>query len=275
MRRPDHAIGRLGSSVLALTASVCLFTLAGCEADEGEGTLRVAIYGEELIEDGIPADAFVDGWRVDFTRFLVAVDDIDADGEPLAGQHVFDLAQPSGGDGHDVATLTMPAGPVETLSYRIGPAAADAEATNATEADLATMRDGGWSIWVEATATRGADTKTIAWGFDTTTTYSPCETNQPLADGGMATSQITIHADHLFYDDLDSETPNIAFDLIAAADADADGAVATDELAAIDITTQSRYQVGSRDIADLAGFIAAQTHTLGHIDGEGHCRTEL
>jgi hypothetical protein len=259
-----------GSLALVLTT----FASAGCDTAEGEGTLRVSIYGESFIEDEIPADVFVDGWRVELTRFLVAVDDVDADGEPVAGQHVFDLSQSSGGDGHDLATLAIPAGTVETLSYRIAPTGADAVLGNATEADLATMRDGGWSIFVEGSASKGADTKTFAWGFTTTTRYSPCETNQALTDGGMATSQITIHADHLFYDDLDSEEPNVAFDLVAAADADTDGVVTTDELAAIDITGEDRYQVGSRDIADLQGFIAAQTSTLGHIDGEGHCETE-
>jgi hypothetical protein len=250
------------------------FSLAGCDDARGEGTLRVSIYGEAFIEEEIPADAFIDGWRAQFTRFLVAVDEIDADGEPVPGQHVFDLSQSSGGDGHDVAMLAMPAGTVETLSYRIAPAGAGAEVGNATDADVAILRDGGWSIWVEGTAERGAETKTFEWGFATSTRYSPCETGQTLEDGGTATSQITIHADHLFYDDLDSEAPNVAFDLVAAADADTDGAVTLDELAATDITGESRYQVGSRDIADLEGFIAAQTSTLGHIDGEGHCETE-
>ena len=60
-------------------------------------------------------------------------------------------------------------------------------------------------------------------------------------------------------------------DLVAAADADADGVITQVELAALDITTQARYQVGSRDITDLWGYISAQTATVGHIDGEGHC----
>lgn len=272
--KPTMFFRRGGPSALALTAPFCFLVLTGCDPASGEGTLRVAIYGEEFIEDEIPADVFVDGWRVQLTRFLVAVDDIDADGEPVDGQHVFDLSQPSGGEGHDVAMLTMPAGTVETLSYRIAPAGAGARSGNATAADLDTMRDGGWSIRVEGTATRETETKTFAWGFTTSTAYSPCETNQPLADGATATSQITIHADHLFYDDLDSEEPNVAFDLVAAADADGDGIVTIEELAATDITAEERYQVGSRDIADLQGFVAAQTSTLGHIDGEGHCETQ-
>lgn len=256
-----------------LRAATLLLALVACDAEGGEGTLRVAIYGEEFIEEGIPADVFSDGWSVELTRFLVAVDEIDADADPVPGQHVFDLTQPSGGEGHDVARLTVPAGTVEELSYRIAPAGIDAEAGNATPADVEALRDGGFSLLVEGVATKGDDEKAFAWGFTTTTRYSPCETNQEIDDGGTATSQITIHADHLFYDDLDSETPNVAFDLVAAADADSDGTVTAAELAAVDITTEARYQVGSRDIADLWGFIEAQTATVGHIDGEGHCHT--
>jgi len=28
------------------------------------------------------------------------------------------------------------------------------------------------------------------------------------------------------------------------------------------------------DVTDLAAFVVAQTATLGHIDGEGHCQTQ-
>src|SRR5690606_19242015 len=106
--------------------------------------------------------------------------------------------------------------------------------------------------------------------FATDTRYVECHAAADLAEGD-ASSQLTIHADHLFYDDLDSEEPNVAFDLVASADADANGEVTTEELRALDITAQTRYQVGSRDITELWGFIEAQTATLGHIDGEGHC----
>ncbi len=110
--------------------------------------------------------------------------------------------------------------------------------------------------------------------FDTDTTYVNCETDQKLEDGGQATSQITIHADHLFYDDLVSDDPNVAFDLVASADTDGDGNVTEAELAALDISGEDRYQVGDLPVTDLWGFISAQTKTLGHIDGEGHCDTE-
>ena len=257
---------------LALTSLFCL--ASGCDsAEEGEGTLRVSIYGEEFIEDRVPAADVVDGWEIVFSRFLVAVHDVRADGNELPGTWVHDLRSPSGGDGHDVGALMMPAGTVEHLDYRVGPADS-AAAGNAAAADVTAMADAGFSVWVEGTATRGSETVTFDWGFATNTKYFDCHTEQSLPDGGEATSQMTIHSDHLFYDDLESEEPNVAFDIIASGDANGDGSVTTEELAAVDITGESRYQVGSRDISDLRGFIAAQTATLGHIDGEGHCETE-
>jgi hypothetical protein len=252
-----------------LTGGICL--VAGCsDQEEGEGTLRVSIYGEEFIEHTIPADVVVDGWQIDFAKFLVSVGDISADEIGLEGHFVFDLTQASGGDGHDVGTLTVPAGTVAHLDYRVAPSTT-ATPGNATAADADLMNGMGYSVYVEGTATRGAETIAFAWGFDTDTRYVECETEQRVTDGGEATSQMTIHSDHLFYDDLELPEPNVAFDLIAMADFEPDGTVTSEELSAVDITGLSNYGVGSRDITDLWAFIAAQTATLGHIDGEGHC----
>lgn len=89
---------------------------------------------------------------------------------------------------------------------------------------------------------------------------------------GEVPGEITIHGDHLFYDDLFSETPNVAFDLIAAADKDGDGVITELELRKLDIRAQDRYQVGDLTaITDLWSFIEQQTTTLGHFNGEGHC----
>lgn len=177
------------------------------------------------------------------------------------------------GEGHLVSELVVPSGTVEHLDYRVGPAS-DAVAGNASQDQVERMNQNAQSIWVQGTATRGSETRSFAWGFTTETRYIECDTEQRVENGGTATSQATIHADHLFYDDLESPEPNVAFDLIASADTDMDGSVTEAELRAVDITGEERYQVGARDIAELWSFIEAQTATLGHIDGEGHCETE-
>ena len=60
------------------TTLMLLGLLAGCGPTEKDGILRVTIYGEELIEEGIPADALVDGWAVTFTHFQVSLDQVTA-----------------------------------------------------------------------------------------------------------------------------------------------------------------------------------------------------
>lgn len=261
--------------------SPCLLTLLAIavapacgDADDPDGTLRVTVYGEEFVEASIPAQEVVDGWAIDFTTLLVALDGVHADGVSAdSDQQIFDITRSSGGGGHLVTELIVPSGRVEHLDYRIGPAS-EAISGNASADQVAHMNQGGHSIWVEGVATRGTETIAFAWGFATDTRYVHCHTEQDVPAGGTATSQATIHADHFFYDDLESSEPNVAFDLIASADADMDGTVTQAELRATDITGQTRYQVGTRDIEDLWGFLEAQTQTLGHIDGEGHCEVE-
>ena len=265
-----HAITRmLRRSSPAPLATLALL-LCACPRDPGDTELRVSAYGEEFIEDRIPADVLVDGWEIDFSRFLVAISEVEADGVPLEGAFVVDLTQSSGGEGHELGTVTLPAEGSPALGFRVAPTS-QATPVSATDDDVATLVDAGASFWVEGTASKGGQTVSFAWAFTTDTRYVECHSTAALAEGQGAKSQLTFHADHLFYDDLDSETPNVAFDLVASADTDADGEVTEAELRALDISGQSRYQVGSRDVTDMWSFIEVQTGTVGHIDGEGHC----
>jgi hypothetical protein len=111
-------------------------------------------------------------------------------------------------------------------------------------------------------------TKTFAWEFTTPIVYADCETTTRVPDAGTGTFQVTVHADHLFYDSLVAEQPALGFDAIAAADLDFDDVITTDELAA---TGLAAYDPGNLPIDDLWAFLSAQAATMGHVDGEGHC----
>jgi hypothetical protein len=256
------------SITTTITMALLAAVASGCSA-EGDGTLDVRIWGEEFIEEGIPADVFVDGWSLSFTRFLVAIDGVGTDAPEDAGRYVFDLTAGSGGEGQGVTSLAVPSGE-QTLTYQIAPGSA-ATGGNAAAADAMMMSSMGYSVFVDGTATKGDTTVAFAWGFDTATTYRNCEVVEDVPTDGAATTLITVHADHLFYDDLDSPEPNVAFDLIAASDADLDGTVTPEELLARDISAVARYQVGSRDVSNLWDFMAVMSQTVGHIDGEGEC----
>lgn len=257
---------------LALAAGACGDNIGGSLP----GTLDIQIYGESFIEEGIPADVFTDGWSLRFDRFLVSVGEVSATAAGASAPaleddtyRIFDLAQSSGGSGFLVLSGDVPGGAYDDIAYRIA-GSSEAEAGNAEAADVALMNDNGYAIYVEGQATRGDESRTFAWGFTTATTYRRCRSVAAI-DGNDASSVLTIHADHLFYDDLVSEEPSVRFDAIAAADGDEDGDVTTDELGAVDITGFERYQVGSFDVEDLWTFVDHQTSTVGHIDGEGHC----
>lgn len=249
--------------------------LVGCgESEDQQDTVpfQIIAYGEEYVEDHIPATDVVDGWRIEFSEFLIVLANVEAksaSGEMTSSDEsvVLDLKKSSGGVGHPTLTIDSVAGEVESVSYSVVPAAATTTSPNASAEDLQKMQDGEYSIYVRGVASRGAEEKTFTWGFKTSTVYSNCETE---GVAGITPSWLTIHADHFFYDDFLDE-PNVAFDLIAAADTDGDGDVTEAELRALDITGETRYQVGSLPITNLWEFIEAQSKTLGHIDGEGHC----
>lgn len=235
--------------VLTTLVAAAPLSLAACDdgdADDG-GTLRVTIYGEPFIEEGIPAEEMVDGWAVTFDSFEVVVSQVDADGTRIDGDSAWELAMNTDGAGQVYGSAELSAGSVEYLGYTLG------------------------DVHVVGSAVKDGQTISFDWSIPGDTRYSSCETGQDLSPDAEATSQITVHADHLFYDDLVSEEPNVAFQIIADADTDADGIVTQAELESVDITGEDRYQVGDADISDLWAYITAQSATLGHIDGEGHC----
>jgi hypothetical protein len=255
-----------------------LASLAACSGG-GEGELKVQIYGEEYIEAGIPADEFADGWAITFDSFLISVGAVAvaASGAGPAVEEtrfqIFDVAADSGGVGQTVAAGAVPTGAYDDTRYIVAPSS-DAVAGNASADDVARMTDGGLSVYVAGSATKGDEVKTFAWGFTGRTRYEACESEAVVKAATQASVQLTIHGDHLFYDDLFSETPSVRFDLIAAADGDGDGDITQAELAAVDIRPLANYQVGSTGITNLWDFVEYLTSTLGHIDGEGHCDSE-
>ena len=48
---------------------------AGC-GEAAPGTVEVDVYGEDFIEEGIPAEEFADGWAVTFDTFLVTIGEV-------------------------------------------------------------------------------------------------------------------------------------------------------------------------------------------------------
>ncbi len=224
------------------SAILSLFTLVAC--GEGEGEVEVRAWGEAYVEAGIPAEAMTDGWTIHFDRFEVELRDVTIAGASLSDPGPLDLTEASMGGGQLVGRASVPAGDH-----------ADAEFTLAR-------------VTLEGSASKAGVSKTFAWEFATPIRFFDCETTTTVPNSGTDEFQITIHADHLFYDSLVAEDPALRFDPIAAADTDADDVITMAELAATDI---GAYDPGNLPIDDLWAFLAAQATTMGHVDGEGHC----
>lgn len=277
----------------ALIASLAL-GLTACSSDEaaGSGSATFVTYGEEFIEDRIPADEFADGWSVKFSRFLINLGQVEledtAGGGGTGKQTMGDLLlldMTKGGRKpvHDFANID--AKPYDRVSFKIVPV--DFTLTklgNATDADKTLMGTGGYSVYVEGTATKESQTKTFKWGFTTATLYDHCEGDLNgketqgvvVTNGGTDTVEITIHGDHFFYDDLQSPDAKPRFNDLAKADANNDGEITLTELSArrlaADPKLEGTFGTGSEDVNDLGAFVAALSRTLGHFRGEGECK---
>lgn len=221
----------------------------GCRG-AGDGDVVVTVSGESFVERGIPATEFADGWSISFERFAVEVEGARFGALPASPARSVDVV----------------AGAVVLARFPGVPAA--------RYDDLRfTLR----ALDLAGAARRGAVVKRFAWTFERPTEYSACR----LADEGvvvrddeLTSVEITLHADHLFRDELGHEAP-LRFDALAAADADGDGEITLAELANVRLAAipaeLGTYRTAGADVDSLAQFLAAQTRTLGHFNGEGEC----
>jgi hypothetical protein len=231
-----RAEARVSSVLLGILLLAC---------GEGEGSIRVTAYGESFIEDGIPAEAMNDGWAVAFNRFTVALTDVQVATVAIEVPGDVDLSLASEGRGHELGSADVNEGSYGDASFTLE------------------------RLELAGAATRGAETKRFAWRLDVPTAYDACETRTSVPDGGVGTFQITIHADHLFYDSLVAEEPQVLFQALADADVDGDGEITQAELGARNI---GAYDAGSEGgVENLWEWLLAAARTVGHVDGEGHC----
>lgn len=285
------------------TAALGITTLLACSSDtgttgsaDGQGTVTFTTWGEEYIEQEIPVKSaegetiVEDGWTIKYTKFLIIISEIavgEEGKEPVAKlttPKLFDMH--SAGEKPVISFPNLPGKAYNHVSYAVVPATAAVEVgQGATEADKQAMVSNGYSIYVEGSGTKDATTKTFKWGFKTNTLYDKCkgeisgkETDGVVVtNGGTDSVQLTIHGDHFYYDDLQSQDAKVRFGNIANADANNDGEVTLEELAAVSLAdktkiTEGPYGTGSAaNINDLRAFIEALSRTVGHFRGEGEC----
>jgi hypothetical protein len=230
--------------IYALIFAAAALTACG-ETSGSEGTVDVTVYGEDFIEKGIPAEEMTDGWAITFDTFVVTVDEVVVGGVDIPSADPIDISVETDGSGHAFGSAAVPTGAHTGSSYAIA------------------------RVELAGSATKEGVTKNFSWVFDEEVHYSECETTTTVSEGDPATFQITVHADHYFYDSLVSSDPSLVFQELADADTDGDDEITRAELEAADIGS---LDPGSDDeVDDLWSWLVAQNATLGHVDGEGHC----
>ena len=268
----------------------CVVGLAACGG--GSGSVDFTTYGEEYIEQKIPVDSadatgFVDGWELSYSKFLVVIGEIKVAskdgtvGATMKTPKVFNLKKkgPLSIEKFDAIAASR----WDRVSYALAPASA-AVAGSADQADVDFMKTNGYSTYIEASVTKGAVTKTLKWGFTTNTLYEVCESKElgqgvVVPTGGTETVQLTVHGDHFWYDDLQSEKAKIRFQAYADADkTPADGEVTLDEVNAVQLTSLpvTQYGVGgASNVKTLKDFVTSVGRTIGHFRGEGECAPKV
>jgi len=273
---------------LGLVLAACSSSDDGNGSD-GSGRVSFTTWGEDFIEKEIPADV-AGGWTIRYNRFLVVFRNIkvadanDKVADEMPESKLFDMKSP--GVKSIVIFNNIPAKAWEHVSYEIAPATGDTIVGDGTDADKQLMVQGGYSVYVDAVATNGTTTKKYTWGFKTTTLFARCKgllsgkdtDGVVVTNGGTDEPQLTIHGDHLYYNDLQAKEAKVRFDAMAKADddGDKDGIITLDELSKVKLAAIPKengpYGTGSATgINDLGAFVTALSRTVGHFRGEGEC----
>ena len=268
MRRPAVARAELFAAVV-----LC----AGCRGQVG--TVALSAWAEDTVAEGITTD---DGWQVSFDHWVTGFGELTLSsvdkGDVLVeveGPWVADWAQADA----LVAVDTVPDVPADRhdLGFSTHPVVSSSAPINGVpSAVLEQMVAEGLVHHIAGAATKDAYSVSFAWGFDQAVTYGPC-TNGADGTAGIAVSadattaaELWFHADHLLWDRLGTEEAGLAFDAIAAADADADGTVTEAELEAVDVITAG-YETTGVDVDNLHDFIGFSIAQMAHLNGGGGC----
>jgi len=213
-------------------------------ACQSTGVLDIRAYGEAFIEEGIASSELEDGWQIEFTSFLSQFENITIADEVVLESIEVALTEPSDGEGQSLVVIPVSKTELDGLTFDAG------------------------NFQVAGTASKGDITKEFTWEFSNPQTFGDCEGDIAIEKNESAVFEITIHADHLFYDSLVAETPNLRFDALASADQNDDGVISQEELSQTDV---GLYDIGNYDISNMWEWLETNADTLVHANGEGHC----
>jgi hypothetical protein len=295
--------------MIALAAPVLAACGDGGTSSGGSGSVALSIEAEDAIPEGLEPgngpDDITDGWAVRFEQLLftagavhaasseqdVELSDstiqlLDLTAIPATGSTLLEADDADAVRYDDVSFEN----PVAEASFELGP--------SVTAEDLDRMVENGWSIYVAGEITKDdgesctpgspddctpATRVRFAWGGAAGTTYEHCGPEEgdlgfAVTSGGSTGATFTIHGDHWFFNGFPEGEEIIMrrAQWIADVDLDHDGEATREELEntrASDVFPSARYSLAGSPIPITTAydFFIAQSHTLGHFQGEGEC----
>jgi len=262
---------------------IALFALFTFGCNPGQGNARFFVFGEDDIEQQIPAADVADGWTITFNRFLVVIGDVELldsgldSGLVEADARIYDLTQPG-------PHLVGLAGGLDagqwSVGFRTPKATDDTDGQQfVAEFDLELMRDNGYSVFIEGSATDAGTTKTFAWGFTDPVRYTRCGGDGAIeiTANGLTPAELTIVGDRFFRDDLVSPNAALRFQPFVLADVDDNGQVTEDELEAVALSSLStgNYRTGNAEASNLGEYVRFAARSLGALTGAGPCDSTI
>jgi hypothetical protein len=252
--------------------------------------------GEEGTQRGYPSHLFQDGWSVQFTKYLVSVGGFaltSASGERrTSSRHlVVDLQK---GDVELTGLEELPAGRW-SAGFEVRPPPDDAELPDGhvSAEDLARLRSRGYSYWLEGEAVKaGVGVYSFAFGFPVNARMVDCINGTDgtlgivVPENSTAEAEITIHAEHMFYDRLGTHRGvQLRFEAFAATGG-ADKLITSEGLAQQQILdlrgmnggelldAQGKpviYEPGAYEVKTLWEFVTQSIVDQAHLNGGGVC----
>jgi hypothetical protein len=286
-----------------------LAILSACGSSGSVGRVQVFVTSEDTVTEGIQPgtgrENILDGWTVQYQKYLVTIGNFRAwrsskPTERLSDPRTYVVnlrTAPTTGfllaEFQNVAAERW-----DKVAYDLPNATASTLcAAGTTPADCNFMKQNGYSLYFEATMTKtggqscrpGAPTDCVAresvtfrWGFRAGTSYEDCgpeegDSGFAVPSGGVATVKPTIHGDHWVFTGFVHEEASRRAQWIADSDLNRDGETTLTELQqvqAADVFPSTQYNLsGGGTIVTAYDFALAQVKTIGHFQGDGECPT--
>lgn len=285
-----------------LAAISLLLCLLSCVGGNDGGAVEVRVSGQEFVRTGWPTVdgddlvEFNDKWDVKFEHVVLGISAfalIDDDDSIVSNSPSVAIVDVRSGDADLWALTNVEAKRWPNVGYRFEAPGGDAEVVGDVPDDIVkAMRDGNLSMWLEGTGSKEGQSVHFTFAISSSVSLHHCWNGNDNTDGIVVgegrTSEVelTLHMDHLFWDDHDADMPRLLFGPLAYA-ANEDGELTLNDLESqrlsdlkdadgsplVDNEGKPIVYVPRVQLSDnnLKAYVIDTALTVGHFNGEGHC----